>query len=861
MIKDAYLHGISSILETLKTNETKGISHEERKNRLQKYGLNALPAPKRPSLFVDFIEQVKNPIVLLLLGTSVIAGVTRNGLESGLIIAIVLFMAGVGVFLERQSQKSLEKLKSLQSATTTILVDGKNTTVETEEIVPGDILVLSEGDKVSADARVLWGQNAKVDEAALTGESLPVSKITQVLPQNTPLADQKNMIFSGTSVIAGSIKAIVVATGSKTELGKITEYLNSQETRLTPLQKELEIVGNILLVGCLLLVSFILILLVSRGETLVTALLTTISLAIAIVPEGLSAVMTITLALAVKEMVKKQVIVKKLLAAEGLGSITHIATDKTGTITEGKMQVAKVYLGHKLFEVSDAALKNHPEFKRLVDVLAFCTNNKGPTEQAMVAFLDDHGFNYELEGRLMEYEFNSQDKRMSVLRQHKGEIRLFSKGAPDILIPLCTRDINGKLFSKADIDHAIETVETLASKGFRVLALADKTHTGQKPPEKRHEVETELTFIGLIALMDPLRKTVKETVHALKHAGITPLMITGDHPAIARYIAEQAGILSVDHHETVLTGTDLDTLFAEGMNPSEQKTILNARVFARVRPEHKVMIVELYQQLGFRIAMTGDGINDAAAIKRADVGIAMSNGMDVTRDIADVVITGAYDALIRAVAIGRTVKLRSQLYIHYLLSDNASEVGIFLFAVLCKLPNPLTPVLLLLINVVTDALPAIALAVEPEDPDVTKQKVKKEQERIMSPILLRGVLIQGSVATILGSLLFWFTLPQGIIFAQTAVFTFLIFHESLRGITARSFTKSVFSYGLTTNYLMNLAIPAALGVWAITVYVLPKLFSLAPLPANAVAFIFLYSCIPPVVEEVLKFANRRLLTK
>jgi Ca2+-transporting ATPase len=862
-MKNFFSREIEEIFRHFQVDTTKGLSQEERAKRLESHGSNTLPQAPKPSLFSEFIDQLKNPIVILLLGTAIISLLTHHGFESLLIIGIVLFMAGVGVLLQRQSEKSLEKLKSLQTNSSTILSDGKHITVTTESIVPGDILILSEGDKIPADARVIETHDAKVDESTLTGESLPVSKHAHILKENTTLADQINMVFSGTAIVAGSLKAVVTATKEDTELGKITTYLNAQDVRLTPMQKELERVGNILLVTCLILVSVILVVLTFvHGNEFIDSLLTTISLAIAIVPEGLSAVMTVTLALAVKEMVKKKVIIKKLLAAEGLGSITHIATDKTGTITEGRMHVVQVYFQDTLIKVNEQTLQEHPHYERLINIIKFCNNNKGPTEQALVTFLDKNGYSYELEGRTVEYQFNSDDKRMSVGRTHNGRIHLFSKGAPDILIPLCSHDLHdSNEFTEEEKQKTLDMAATLASQGFRVLALADKEEHESFDPSKRHETETNLTFVGLVALIDPLRDTVKETVTSLKKAGVTPLMITGDHPAIAKYIATEAGIIVHPEKEIVLTGNDLDDLFGKIDFPEIKQKLLTARVFARVRPEHKVMIVELYQKEGYRIAMTGDGINDAAAIKRADVGIAMSNGMDVTKDISDVVITGTYDALIRAVSIGRTVKLRTQLYLQYLLSGNAVEVGIFLIAVSANLPNPLTPVLILVINILTDAMPAMAMAVEPEDPDITKRKVKKEVEGMISPQVVRGIAIQGITASLIIAYVFIKALPYGISFAQTIVFTFFVFHESLRGFTARSFTKSVFSYGFFSNKFMNIAVVMSLLVWVVIVYVVPHIFGMTPLSPVFLFELFLLSLIPPIIEEGTKGLNRFLLKR
>lgn len=859
MAKDEQVYHLSSkeVLAKQKVDPERGLTADERARRLEKYGYNRLPEPRRTTLLEHFLAQFKNPIVLLLLGTTVISALTGKVIEPMLIAGIVVFMASVGVFLERQSESSLEKLKKLQSDTTSILVDGKIEHVPTETIVPGDILLLAEGDKVAADARVIQTVNVKLDESALTGESLPVVKKDMVLGADTTLAERRNMIFAGTSVVEGAVKAIVIDTAAHTQLGVIASYLQKQVVRRTPLEEELTRVGRFILIATLVSTVGMLIVLFLRGETILEALLTTTSLAIAFIPEGLSAVLTVTLALAVADMVKKKVIVKKLLAAEGLGSITHIATDKTGTITEGRMFVTKVFLNGKLYDVADPGLPKIEIFPRLIDIIRFCNNNKGPTEQALVAFLDRNGFSYELEGRRVEYQFTSSLKRMSVIYQHNGRLRLFSKGAPEVLIPLCATQGNDKPFPVEEQEKALAAAVDLASQGFRVLAVADKPHNGPVRQDDRIEAERGLNFIALIALMDPLRSTVKDTVKSLKAAGITPLMITGDHPEIARYIAEQSGIIQHPKKETVLTGSDLDHLFGHALLPGTKEKLMNARVFARVRPEHKVMIIDMYQQLGCRIAMTGDGVNDAAAIKRADVGIAMSNGMDITRDIADVVVTGEYDALIRAVSIGRTVKLRTQLYLHYLLSGNACQIGVFFFAIALVLPVPLTPIMLLMLNILTDALPAMAMAIEPEDPDITKRRAEFLPKRIISREVVTGILSQALVSTLALGTVFYLSLPQGLIVAQTSVFTVYIFQKALRSFTARSFTKSVFTYGFFSNRLMNIAFPLVIGVWFTMVYLLPGVFSMQPLDLNTVLGLLGIAVLMPITEEIVKAWNRR----
>jgi P-type Ca2+ transporter type 2C len=849
---------LPSLTKELDVDLKKGLSVEERAKRLEKYGPNSLPTPPSPSIIKQIITQLMNPIVLLLLGTATIASLTGKGFDSALIFGIVIFMAAVGVFLERQSEKSLDQLKSLQATTTTVLIDGVPTTVPSESVVPGDVIVLQDGETIPADARVAIVDDVRTDEAALTGESLPVKKEIVKLPEETMLAEQRNMLFAGTAIVEGSTTALVVKTGKDTEVGKIATLLNQSTQSQTPLQQELEKIGKFLLYATLVSATAILSILMYRGQGFIESLMTTSSLAIAFVPEGLSAVLTVTLALAVSEMVSKKVIVKRLLAAEGLGSVTHIATDKTGTITEGRMHVVKLYLGGELYDINNPNLKKHTAYERLITIVRFCNNNKGPTEQALVNFLENEGFSFELEGRRQEYRFTSDSKRMSVIHETDGELKLLSKGAPDVLIPLCTTDIEASdpEFGDEQKLEALGVAEQLAGQGFRVLAVADKIYTPGEKKDDREKEETELCFVGLVALMDPLRATVKETVTGLKAAGVTPLMITGDHPAIARYIAKQAGIVK-EGEDQVLTGQDLDKILVRSVLPENQEKLKNAKVFARVRPEHKVLLVDFYQQQGYRIAMTGDGVNDAAAIKRADVGIAMSNGVGLTKDISDVVITGSYDALLRAVAIGRTVKLRTQLYLHYLLSGNSCQVGIFFVAVFMNTPIPLTSVMLLLINLFTDALPAMAMAVEPEDPSVVKGR-GNAQSSILSPVLLRGVVVQALISTTLLSIVFFYFLPQGTEVARTAVFTLYLFQKGLRAFTARSFTRSVFEYGFFTNRLMNIAIPSVFIAWTVMSYALPGILGLVRLPFFTVSILFGLATILPISEELTKQWNARL---
>jgi Ca2+-transporting ATPase len=850
------------ILKELATDEKKGLSPQKRLSLLSKHGKNVLPSAPKPTLWSKIFEQLKNPIVILLLITATIAGATGKAFDAGLIYAIVLAMAGIGVYLEQQSEKSLSKLESLQAKVATILIDGKPTEVLAEDLVIGDILLIHEGDTIAADGRIIFAQNFHTDEAALTGESFPISKSTKSLPAETTLGDRVNMVFAGTACVDGTAKVVVTHTGSNSELGKITQFINQAEKSETPLQKELEKVGKFLLIATLVSVSIILSIYLYRRADFLESLLTTTSLAIAFVPEGLSAVLTVTLALAVKEMVRKKVIVKRLLAAEGLGSITHLASDKTGTMTEGKMQVVRVYLGNKEYSVTDEDWLKEPTAKKLLQVVQFCNNNKGPTEQALISFIEKHHLSFEISSRRFEHRFTSELKRMSVIHEHDGQLHLYSKGAPEILIPLCTEHhgSKNKQFDPKEKKAALKVAEKLASQGYRVLALADKKHKDKPNEESRERDESQLCFIGLIALMDPLRPTVAETVEGFYRAGIKPMMITGDHPAIATYIAQEAKIVPEGTTHTsdyVLTGDQLDKILPYSAVEENQIKLNKAQVFARVKPEHKLQLVHFYQTQGSRIAMTGDGVNDAAAIKKADVGIAMDNGAGLTKDIADVVITGTYDALLRAVSVGRTVLLRTQLYLHYLLSGNSCQVGLFFLAVIFNWPIPLTSVMLLLINLLTDALPAMAMAVEPEDPKVINKKSSQNSHSIMTGEIYRGIVVQAILSTVLLGGVYALLLPQGAEVARTAVFTLYLFQKAFRGFTARSFSKSVLEYGFFTNQLMNVALLIVAVAWVVMTQVVPSIFGMVQPDTKTILILLVLGLIPPVVEEMTKYWNKK----
>lgn len=858
-------HSISlEVLATqLRVDTTQGLSANERTTRGKTLGLNELPKTADPTIFHYLWAQIANPIVVILVVAAGFSAISHQVTEAILIYAIVLMMTILGVLLESQAQKSLKALRAMHHAETIVLSQGKHLRVATASIVPGDCIVVSSGHQIPADARVISAQDAYLDESALTGESVPTKKHHRVVPTGTIMADQHNMVFAGTMVVGGSLTALVVATGKQTELGKLADSLEKTTPPPTPLQAQLEKIGTWLLVVTAVSTSALLSLSVWRGESWLQAISMSTAMAIAFIPESLTAIMTITLASAVKTLVAKKAIVRRLFAVEGLGSITHIITDKTGTLTQGNMHVTHLYLGNKLWSSSDPKLKQHAQFTPFMEVLQFCNNNQGPTEAALVAFLEKHHLQYEWEGRAVEFGFTSATKRMSVIRQHEGELRQFSKGAPDVLVPLCTTHVGetknqDRHFSVAEQTRVLAIAEELAKQGFRVLAVADKTKNVISS-HSRSKSEQQLRFLGLLALMDPLRPSVAETVKGLRVAGIVPVVMSGDHPAIVAEIGRQAGII-LPHTPAelqVIHGQELDDLLANQLKPEIRQRLMSAAAFARVRPDQKTAMVEFLASQGARVAMAGDGINDAAAVKKAQIGIAMSNGTDLTQDIADIVLTGSYKTILEAVKVGRLVKYRLQLYLHFLLSDNSSLWGVFAISLGLSLPHPVTPLIALLINLLTDALPALAMAMEPEPPRFMKEHATLHYQPLLSTQVQWGIAIQGTVVAVLlggvfAGFLWWWpnsTLPL----ARSMVFTTYVWLVIWRCFTARSLTQPIRVYGWFSNKIMNMAIVGVIGSWAVVTYLVPQWFALTALPWYLVVFALALSPIPAAIEALTKW--------
>lgn len=854
-----YQSEIGEVAKSLKTDVTNGIDSAEAATRLTKYGPNEIKAQEEDSFLKLLIEQLKNPLVLLLLGTTAIAVTAGKGFEAFLIAAIVLFMAFIGAGLEKRAGKAIQKLQGLTQLQSHVIRDGQQLHINVREIVIGDILSLQEGDRVPADARLISVNELQVDESILTGESIPATKTADTLKEDATMSDQTNMIFSGSFIVQGNARAIVVATGSDSQIGQIAKQLGEETERQTPLQIELDRLGKILLVLTLMICSVVVILSVLRGSEFIDALIQSLSLAIAFIPEGLTAVMTVVLAVAVREMVEKKVIIKRLLAAEGLGSVSIVATDKTGTITAGNMHLTKLWVHNKEIDAQQFRPATEAE-QKLLDVIRYCNNGKGPTETALVNFLRKIGIEFELENREQEHRFSSSYKRMSVVKKVGTSLKTFSKGAPDVLIELCSQYIEHPTGTIKPLTNELrqkimQTAEGYAKEGYRVLCLADRELDEGIDVNDRESIEKEMVFLGLICLIDPLREEVPATVAKLKQAGVSPVLITGDHPAIAKTIALEAGI--IDRSDArVISGSDLEEYFNDDLTVATREELGSCRVFARVMPEHKDKLIQLFQESGYKVAMAGDGINDVLAISKSDIGIAVANATDVAKEAADIVLNGFYDAIINAVELGRLVMLRSRLYLHYLLSGNFCQVGVFILALIFNTEFPLTPTMLLIINLITDAAPAMAMAFERSSSDLLDQAPRAKNEGILNRAIYRSIAIQGILASVYLFIVFLFFLPYGLVLAQTATFTAYIWQKLLRAFTARSFSMSIIKMGLFSNKFIFVSVIFGLLVWATIVFIFPQIFQMAALPLEFLVFIITSSLLLPAAEEALKYLSR-----
>lgn len=877
-----YTQGEEEVLKSLDTS-VDGLSTAQAKERLDAYGYNELDEGEKRSLLSKFIDQFKDLMIIILLVAAALSVITEgmHGLtDACIILAVVVLNAAFGVYQEGQAEAAIEALKNMSSPLARVRRDGNIVEIDSRELVPGDIVLLEAGDVVPADMRLLEAASLKIEEAALTGESVPVEKdVTETVDAEAGIGDRVNMGYQNSNVTYGRGTGVVTNTGMYTEVGKIADMLANADESQTPLKQSLEQLSKSLtyLIVAIALVTFLVSVFI-RGEQPLEGLMVAVALAVAAIPEGLPAIVTILLSLGTTTLAKRNSIVRKLPAVETLGSTEIIASDKTGTLTMNQMTVEKVYTNGQL-QSADTELGADNTTLRIMN---FANDTKvdpdgkligDPTETALVQFGLDHNFDVrdvlKSEPRVAELPFDSDRKLMSTIhKEADGTYFVAVKGAPDQLLKRVTRiEINGEIrpITDADKQAILTTNKDLAKQALRVLMMAYKT-TSDIPTLESEVVESDLIFSGLVGMIDPERPEAAEAVRVAKEAGIRPIMITGDHQDTAEAIAKRLGIIDPnDTEDHVFTGAELNELSDEEF----QKVFKQYSVYARVSPEHKVRIVKAWQNEGKVVAMTGDGVNDAPSLKTADIGIGMGiTGTEVSKGASDMVLADDnFATIIVAVEEGRKVFSNIQKSIQYLLSANMAEVFIIFFATLFGW-DVLQPVHLLWINLVTDTLPAIALGVEPAEPGIMTHKPRGRQSNFFDGGVFGAIIYQGILQTILVLAVYGWGLvfpehhTQGAIHADalTMAFATLGLIQLLHAFNVKSVYQSVFKVGLFRNQTFNWAIPVALVLLMATIVVpgFNNLFHVSHLSLTQWLAVIVGSFLIVVLVELVKVIQRAL---
>ena len=830
---DYYKESIETVLSSLNTS-TEGIMTEDAKKRQEEQGFNEISRKDRQSTLSMFIDTFKDPLVIVLLIVAIVQIVLGEAVESLIIFAVLIINSILSVVQTKKAEDSLESLRQMATPTTTVIRNGRPQNVEARELVKGDIVILEAGDNIPADGRLIEAESLQVVEGSLTGESVASDKFTDALEEGTPLADRSNMTYSGTLVTYGRAKMVVTAIGEDTEMGKVAQLIQSAEAKQTPLQRKLEDFSKKLGIGILILSILIFAIQAVRiflGDSqdytvpLVNAFMFAVAVAVAAIPEALQSIVTIVLSVGTNKMAKQHVIIRQLPAVETLGSTSVICTDKTGTLTQNKMTVVDAYIPNGVTHLFSGDSQTWSDSERILMQIAVLANDsnideKGessgdPTEVALIAYSNKQDAPYEeirkKYPRLLELPFDSSRKRMSTVHEINGEKRLLTKGGPDIIFDLCSRiKLNGEIVELTE--ERLEVLkaqnEKFSDQAFRVLAFA------YKPIEKdtiEVEDESDLIFVGLLAMIDPPREEVYHAVQDAEKAGIKTVMITGDHKTTARAIGRDLNIFK--EGDLAYTGQELDALSDDELMDKLEKI----SVYARVTPENKIRIVDAWQKKNQVTAMTGDGVNDAPALKQADIGIAMGSGTDVAKDASDMILTDDnFVSIVHAVAVGRTVYSNIKKAIAYLFSGNLGAVIAILVALLLNWVNPFTALQLLFINLANDSLPAIALGLEPREPNVMNESPRDPDESIFSGKTLSTVIFRGSLIGLAVIISQFIGLQYSAEISVAMAFTTLILSRTLQVFPARSTTQTSFEAGFFTNKFILMAFIACLGLYGIT---------------------------------------------
>ncbi|MFW6022939.1 MAG: calcium-translocating P-type ATPase, SERCA-type, partial [Halanaerobiaceae bacterium] len=885
-------------------NFEEGLSQNEAQKRIEEYGANELAQKEGLTLWDRIVAQLSNFLIIILIGAAVVSGILGETLDSIVIIGIVIINAVMGIIQESKAEKAMEALQGMSAPEVSVIRDGETKEIPSRELVKGDIVELAAGDFVPADVRLLETSNLKIDESSLTGESVPAEKQSgSVLDPDTPLGDRSNSAFMGSIVNYGRARGLVVNTGMDTELGKIAGMIESYEDKKTPLQQKLEGLGKGLGIATLVICVIVFILGLLRGQDVLEVFMTAVSLAVAAIPEGLPAVVTIVLALGMQKMVERHAIIRKLLAVETLGTTTVICSDKTGTLTQNEMTVVKAYAGGKEIEVSGIGYEPVGDFKikkekvedrelteneklKEVDLLlkigSFCNDarlsedigeEKGkwgiigdPTEGALVVAAAKAGYRKkEMDKeykRLSELPFDSTRKRMTTIHSYNNgdtEYTAFVKGAPDIILDLSTKIIeNGEIkpLTEEKKKEILEVNSGLAGDALRVLAAAFKPLDSVPENPDSESLEKDLVFVGLYGMIDPPRMEVHEAVKLCHNAGIKTKLITGDYADTALAVARELEVTGPDG--TALTGVELEKKSDEEL----REKVEEVDVYARVSPEHKVRIVEALKARGHIVAMTGDGVNDALALKRADIGVAMGiTGTDVAKETAEMVLTDDnFASIVSAVEEGRIIYSNIRKFVYFLLSCNIGEIFVIFFAMLIGWPIPLVPVQILWVNLVTDAFPALALGVEEGEPHIMDLSPRDPDEPILNRVMKMGIVSQGffiALATLLSFYIGWGQF--GLEIGRTMAFSTLIVAELLRAFTSRSERYSLFTIGVFANKYMvgATALSFFLLIFVLYIPILNTIFEVTMIDIQQWLYILGFGLLPLLAAEGSKIILRK----
>lgn len=854
----------------------RGLSAGDATARLSAHGPNRLQEADAVSAGGILLAQLSSPMILLLAAAAVLSAALGDVTEAIVIAVVIALNAWIGFRQEYRAEQAMASLQAMAAPVVTVLRDGAATTIPATDVVPGDVVLLEAGARVPSDGRLLEAHALRIEESPLTGESVPVDKRTDPVASDAPLAERASMAFAGTSVAAGRATMLVTATGMDTELGRVAELLHGADAGRTPLQQRLDVLVRNLAIAAGAIVVLVVVLGWLGGESLETLLLTAVSLAVAAIPESLPAVVTITLALGAQRMLRKHALIRRLYAVETLGSVTTICSDKTGTLTQNRMTVVVLDMAGDRRDLSDADDAERPGPAALADPVlrllltggALCNDTQraedgsllgDPTETALVAVAARYGLEKgDLDAalpRLDEYPFDSERKRMTTVHALPMDASLvpdalreipavreatgrpdrlaFTKGAIDGLLPLCTRvNLRGDLvpFDDELRSRALGAAEELAGEGVRVLGVAYRTWPDPAAVPTGDALEAELTFVGFEGMVDPARPEVRDAVATCRAAGVRPVMITGDHPLTAAAIGRDLGLIGPN--DRALTGAELEGLDRNGLH----RAVREVSVFARVSPQDKIAIVEALREQGHVAAMTGDGVNDAPALKQADIGVAMGiTGTDVTKDAADMVLLDDnFATLVAAVGEGRVVFDNIRKFIRNILSGNFAEVGVMVVAPLAGMPLPLLPLQILWLNLVTDGLPAMAFAVEPAEPGVMRRPPTPLGESLLGSDRGRRIVTRGLLLLVLTFVPVYLLWDSGDAAWQTVLFTTIAFAELAGGFAMRSERVSVFTLGFFTNRALvgAVALTVLLQVLLVLVPVTRDLLDLQPLGAE-----------------------------